>query len=303
MRAALHLDDRLRVTSETKHRDYVLTDYAPVVDPAGRLQPASLLRGALRDAALDRAFAPIEAALRDALGPDETVWGLKFDSGGLQSVELYFYGFPRVPGREDRSVSRIAGILRGLGLDVPAGIDEALPYFMCSVDLDRDALFGGACSGFRIYVQSGERGRKPCGISYRVDERGHHLENHYWFYAAKTEHADAHARLGNSPHAGAAAAHATLMRPALLDCHTICFATKPRADGLYFSRLTTAQLLTFLDDPRPRTSAATSHVRALLREHDADFAHARWDLGFDFHAPSPSAHEAPIHKVGVHGIF
>ncbi len=303
MRAALHLDDRLRVEPTTEHRDYILTDYVPVTDPTGRLQPVSLLRGALRDAALGRLFAPIEAALRAELGSDETVWGLKYDVEGLRSVELYFYGLPRTPARRDRSVTRIARVLRELGLDVPGGVDEGLPYFMCSVDLDRDALLGRRCSGFRVYVQSGESGRTPCGLSYRVDDRGHHLENHYWFYDATTETSDAHARLTGSPHAGGAAAHSALMRPELLDCHTICFATKPRADGLYFSRITTDQLLAFLADPGPRTSPATSHLYALLAGHEVDFAHARWDLGFDFHAPSPSAAAAPIHKVGIHGIF
>jgi hypothetical protein len=302
MAATLHPDDRVPVGPGTKHRDYILTDYTPVVDPAGLLQPVSLLRGALRDAGLLEPFAIIEAALRAELGPDETVWGLKYDSDGLQSVELYFYAAPKIPGRGDRSVSRITAVLTSLGLDVPGGVDEALPYFLCSVDLDRRALLDGECRGFRVYVQSGETDRVPCGISYRVNLDGYHLENHYWFYRAGETH-DAHARLTASPHAGGGAAHAALICPSLLPCHTICFATKPRADGLYFSRLTTSQTLGFLAESSPQTAEATETLRSLLTSHRAEFAHARWDLGFDFHAPSPTADHAPIHKVGLHGIF
>jgi hypothetical protein len=202
-------------------------------------------------------------------------------------------------------VTRIATILRGLGLEVPGGVDEGLPYFMCSIDLGRAALLGGRCDGFRVYVQSHEQARAPCGISYRVDSRGHHLENHYWFYDARSgpETADVRRRLRGSPHAGSAAAHDALLRTDLARCHTICFATKPRCDGLYFSRLDTQQLIGFLDDPEPRTHPVTTRIAALLRAHDHDFAHARWDLGFDFHAPSPSAALAPIHKIAVHGVF
>ena len=43
-------------------------------------------------------------------------------------------------------------------------------------------------------------------------------------------------------------------------------------------------------------------LAALLREHERDFAHLVWDLGFDFCA-APSAESLTIDKLGIHGIF
>ena len=303
MWSSIPLADRVRVDSTTRHRDYILTDYAPAAEPTGRLQPASLLHVLLREAALLDRFAPVEQALRDAIGPDETVWGAKFGPSGLQSVELYFYGAPVTGAGGDRSVSRLSAVLEELGITSPGGVDEGLPYFMCSVVLDRDALLRGRTDGFRVYVQSGELRRKPCGVSYRIDDRGHHLENHYWFYSAADELPDARGRLKHSPHAGSGAPWSHLVPSELTDCHTVCFATKPRADGLYFSRVSTHALATFLERPGPSTSAATASAAHLLRLHAEDFAHLRWDLGFDFTTGARSDGSSRIHKVGIHGIF
>ena len=38
-------------------------------------------------------------------------------------------------------------------------------------------------------------------------------------------------------------------------------------------------------------------------QHAGDFAHLRWDLGYDFCLPEPGATAARIDKVGFYGIL
>lgn len=286
MIATLHESDLMPETATTRHRDYILTDYPPRVSPAGRLHNATLLRWALREHALDAW--PILDALRRAPGPDETVWGLKLGPAGF-SVELYFYNFTANAPGNPASATTIANTLAE-HLRFPTPVDERLPYFMCSFELDQRALITGEAPAWRLYFGSGDRGRTQCGFSYRVEPAGLVAENHYWFYkmAEPADKDDIHRRVAASPRAGAG-----LLPEALLDCYTACYAVKPNADGLYFSRISTAQLADWLGERHPA-------LAALLRAEADRFAHLRWDLGFDFRA-RPG--EAPrIDKFAIHGV-
>ena len=287
----LRPDDRISVDDETQHRDYILTEYEPVVTPEGRLQPLSLLRHLMRDAGVFDVAWPVCERLREGLGSDETVWGFKYGPDGV-AVELYFYNFVANGPDNPESFQRVARILDGL-VHFESRVDEASPYFMWSFELDAE----GRASKPRVYLGSGEKARRQCGFSYRVEPGRTVLENHYWFYygAEPAEVADVRRRLEYSPRSGAPSAHPRLLPAYLLDAHTICYAVKPNADGLYFARITSAQLAAWLDSVRPSLAAT-------LRTHAEDFAHARWDLGFDF-AGSPSDSAVAIRKYAVHGVF
>ena len=291
----LHPADRLPELPDTKHRDYILTDYAPRCDPRGRLHPASLLRHALRGAGLLDAMWPVCEALVKHLGREETVWGCKWGPRGF-SLELYFYNFVR-NGPANRASCRELGEALAPFMEIDGLVDEALPYFMCSLELDGEALRLRRAAPWRIYLGSGDRDRVECGFSYRAEREGLVLENHYWFYqaAVKAQRDDARRRVEASPRAGSRSAWGALMPDALLDCYTICFAVKPKADGLYYSRISSPQLAGFL---RAHRHAALADA---LDAHAADFAHASWDLGFDFAArPGDAAVDVP--KLAVHGV-
>jgi hypothetical protein len=277
--------DRLPERPETKHRDYILTDYAPRCDPKGRLHPASLLRHALRTAgALDTLWPPCEA-LRDFLGPEQIVWGAKWGPSGF-SLELYFYNFVRNGLQNRASCARLTEVLKPY-VCITGAVDEALPYFMCSLELNGS----GEVGPWRIYLGSGDRHRTECGFSYRAGREGLVLENHYWFYqaASSEQREDFKRRVEASPRAGRG--WQALVPAELLDCYTLCFAVKPRADGLYYSRISTGQLADFL---RGHSHAALADV---LGAHSDDFAHLSWDLGFDFSGG------VEVSKLAVHGVF
>jgi hypothetical protein len=294
----LDATDRLPVGGSTRFRDYILTAYEPRCDPRGRLHAASLLRHLLREAGLLERAWPICAALRAHLGDDETVWGVKY-AGAATSLELYFYNFDENAPGNPKSVSALSRALAPW-LCFDSAIDETQKYFMCSFELDAGALASGRGGHFRIYCGSGDRDRKGCGFSYRLEGSAPVLENHYWFYRADraAELADAIRRLEASPRVRRRRWRKRLLPQELRDCFTICYAVKPRSDALYFSRVATAQLGAFLAAQRRERPA---RLVELLEHHADDLAHLSWDVGFDFDA---EAGDGPVlHKLGIHGVL
>ncbi len=286
--------DRIPELPSTKHRDYILTPYEPVCSPKGRLHAASLLKHLLRAENLDAW--PIIEALRGHLGADETVWGAKWGPAGF-AVEFYFYNFTENAKGNPASASALAAALEPQ-LRFDHSVDERLSYFMCSFEVSSQLLSEGRGSDFRLYMRSGDRHRRECGFSYRaVGGDRYVLENHYWFYRAADDRelADAVLRVQHSPRSGQRSCWPALLSKGLRDCFTICYAVKPHWDGLYYSRITTSQLVPFL------TAHGREDVAAVLGQHADEFAHLRWDLGFDFAVP-PGATQMRIEKLAVHGV-
>ncbi|MEQ9319059.1 MAG: hypothetical protein RIF41_07855 [Polyangiaceae bacterium] len=292
----LHPADRIAVRPDAAHRDYILTPYEPPADPTGGLEPESLLRAMLRERGMLDGALPVIGALQEALGRDETVWGAKYGPSGF-SVELYFYNFTQNEAGNPKSVTALKEALAP-SLRFGSALDESKPYFMCSFEISEESLARGDGGHFRIYCRTGDEARREAGFSYRVEGSELVLENHYWFYeAAKTEELeDAVRRVVASPRSGAKPCWSVLLPKYLRECHTICYAVKPRHDSLYYSRIRTGQLARFL------SRHGHAPLAALLREHERDFAHLVWDLGFDFCA-APSAESLTIDKLGIHGIF
>ena len=292
----LHPADRIAVRPDAAHRDYILTPYEPPADPTGGLAPESLLRSMLRQEGMLDAALPILDALQEALGHDETVWGAKYGPAGF-SVELYFYNFTQNDAGNPKSVSALKEALSP-HLRFGSTVDESKPYFMCSFEFSAESLARGDGGCFRIYCRTGDEARREAGFSYRIDGSELVLENHYWFYeAAKPEELeDAVRRVVASPRSGSKSCWSTLLPKYLRECYTICYAVKPRHDSLYYSRIRTAQLARFL------RRHGHAPLATLLTEHERDFAHLVWDLGFDF-AAAPGAAHLSIDKLGIHGIF
>jgi hypothetical protein len=291
----LSAEDRVLEVDGTKHRDYILLDYQPLCDPRGRLHSATAFKSTLRHAAQLEATWPLVEALRAHLGPDNTVWGIKYGPRGVSS-ELYFYNNRANPAGHPMQVGTLARVLAPF-IDIAGTVDETLPYFMCSIGLDVDVLVRRRPEPFRIYLGTGERGRTASGFSFRATQGSGVLENHYAFYYANQEKdlADARQRISHSPRAGGKAALAALMPDYLLDCRTVCYSVKPDYDGLYFSRLRTEQLLRFLAEHLPGT------LHDVLSSAGSGFAHLLWDLGFDFRGGAAGQTPA-IEKIGVYGV-
>jgi hypothetical protein len=295
--AVLHDTDRLPQPPGGPLRDYILTDYAPVCDPAGRLHSVSVLRHFLRVHGLTGLW-PIITRCQELLGPDETVWGTKYLPDGSASIELYFYV---IREREDAAAKKrktVSHLVAGLAdvVQIDSRLDERLDYFMCSLELDRSVVDTGKSAGFRIYVSGNRRVEGYDGISYWV--KGDELlqENYYLFYRADTELEAARARFAGSVRAGGAESRGRLFPAWLASCFTVCFATKRFTDALYFSRVDTPQLLRFLDQYMP------GPVTDMLRGEQDAFAHLRWDVGYDFTTSATDSTTAKVLKAGFYGF-
>ncbi len=292
--SALLEGDRIPHAPGAPVRDYILTDYEPVCDPVGRLHSASVLRHFLRHHGLDAAWSVVERC-QALLGPDETVWGVKYASGGRVGIELYFYEIPeRPPPLGPKTVSHLVEGLADI-IEIRSRLDESFDYFMCSLELDADALSGKTPPGFRIYARGNRRVEGYDGISYWVRDAELVQENYYLFYLAENESREAMTRLAQSVRAGGPKAQARLAPKWLRDCYTICFATKRLTDALYFSRVETPRLSRFLDAYMPGPTAD------MIRAHQDEFAHLRWDVGYDFATSATDAATPSVYKAGFYG--
>ena len=289
--SALHDDDRIPERGDTEFRDYILTGYQPVCDPAGRLRQESVYRWALREAGLLDDFWPAVEALRAHLGPDQIVWGAKWGPKGFTS-ELYFYNNANNPAGHPMQVTTLTEVLKPW-LTIDTVMDESVPYFMVSIDFDRASLESDGV-GWHIYIGSGDRNRKQCGFSHVVHGIHHTLENHYWFYDPKTELDEVWRRLDCSPRVLTTPKEA-LVPDYLIDCHTICVAVKPHHDGLYTARVTTPQCARFFGEYGP------PELAALLEHHADDLAHLRWDIGYDVRLREDRS--TFVERMAIHGVL
>jgi hypothetical protein len=279
----------------TRHRDYVLGGYKPLPAKGPRLHSFSAYRFALERAGCLAAAEPLLGALRSELGEDETVWGITWSRSGFSS-ELYFYNHKRNPPGNPKSAARIREILRPF-VDIAGRAPESAPYFMCSLNLDPAGLKAGRLAEFKLYLGAAACG--PCGFSFLAAEDGLRLENHYHFYPMPAGLREVRYLAAHSARGGAGAVlRAKLLPDWLADCGTICYAVKPLCDGLYFSRITTAQLQRFLSE------YPSGPVKELFSGSAGSLAHLLWDVGINFSTGGgrdPGSLE--ISKTGLYGIF
>ncbi|HKS88258.1 MAG TPA: hypothetical protein VJR70_02340 [Stellaceae bacterium] len=213
-------------------------------------------------------------ALRDALGPGQTVFGVK-NFGGRLRFEFYFYDYARL--QRAVSITRVRAILAPLVRCALPPL-EGRPYFMFSIDLDEEIVAGERpLDTINIYI--GNPGSSvSSGICYEQSASGLRLANLYYFFDARREMDDVAAKVGCSVHhdLGGYPLNAVL-RPELLDCAVIVVANKRFGDGVYFSRIPVAGLIGFVEQER-----FPSDLVAFVRDHRDDLDHLLYDVGIDY---------------------
>ena len=289
LQPVLQSSDRVAQPPGERLRDYVLRPYPPVVDPTGRAHSVTLLRWFLREAGLMDAW-PIVQRCRAYLGDGETVWGIKRAADGRLGMELYFY---RDQGSVDASKKTATALAAALAdhITIDTRLDESLTYVMCSLEITAEVLAEKRSEGFRIYTPGTRPVHGHDGVSWLATGQRLLRENTYHFYSAAEELHLVEAQLRDSVRGGR---DLRLLPRGLTDCYTICFASKREADTLYFSRVTTRQARATLKTLWPPVSE-------LLLANRGDFAHLRWDVGYDFTAPAEALERAVIQKVGLYG--
>lgn len=279
-------------TAQDPHRNYCLWQYHPAAPAEDKFRAVNLLYQSFELAGADARLYDMVDAIRDAIGPFQTVFGIKL-IGGRLGWEYYFYDYRR---RERQvSISKVIEALRPFArCDIRP--NESLPYFMFSIDVD-SALARGARALDVVHMYLGNPGSTvSSGIAYALRPGGSTLENFYFFFDAKTQLEDAASKIFCSPHVDPATIRPEgILLPELRGCHTICVANKQANDCVYFSGVDVGQLQFFLE-----RIGYPPEIRALVREHRASLDHLLYDVGIDYRIEGG---EMRVLKSGYYGVF
>lgn len=289
----MQLAERLEyATDEDPSLCYCLWPYARPAAAADKYRAVNLLYQSFDLAGMpDGAYAIVEA-LRDGIGPFKTVFGIKWVDGRL-GWEFYFYDYLRL--KRTVSATRVLEALRPL-VRSEVALNEALPYFMFSLDIDA-VLARGERSIDLIHMYVGNPGSAvSSGIAYGVRAESTTLENFYFFFDARSDMAQAVRKIETSPHADLSRiALDDILDPALRDCRTLCVANKRTHDCIYFSGVSVDQLVHFLRKLNyPHATIDFVQTQRHL------FDHLTFDAGFDY---TTRAGGLQVLKSGFYGVF
>lgn len=232
-------------------------------------------------------------AIQAGIGDFRSVYGVK-QIDRRWSLEIYLYDYER----EDRivSIQRLMDACQGR-LQLPDTVESHIPYFMFSFDLDESvAQANGRIDTVHVYV--GNPGSQvSSGISYGFtrDPCATELENFYFFFdASDREQIEDKIRCAAFLPTPDSLVR-TLLRPELMNCHTICLANKRTSNTIYFSGVDVRQLRYFLQWLNYPPS-----LQRFVADHEAELDHLLYDVGVDYQV---RANEVRFVKSGVYGVF
>jgi hypothetical protein len=304
-------------TEQDQYYNYCWWPYLPVAPTEGKWRAVSLLHQSFEAAGLGEPAGRLVERIQAEIGQFRTVWGAKWlpesplvtDSrvrlgetasvgfakpqAGALAWEFYFYDYQR---RERQvSATRVLNAIRPL-LPCDVQVNEALPYFMFSLDVNREFLSGGRDLDI-VHMYIGNPGsRVSSGIAYAVTPTGTTLENFYFFFDAKRDLREAAEKIYCSAHVDASLIDLDrLLIPVLRDCHTICIANKQKNDTVYFSGINVEQLLFFLKMLRYPPALV-----GFIEDNRGKLDHLLYDVGFDYVARGSTLHFV---KSGYYGVF
>ncbi|MCH2180305.1 MAG: hypothetical protein MK106_16055, partial [Mariniblastus sp.] len=147
-----------------RYFNYCWWPYTPVAAVEHKMRPVSLLYQSFDLAGISQGAFDLVEAIQAEIGLFRTVWGIKYIDGRL-AWEFYIYDYQR----RARDVS-IARVLKSIAHIAPCkfSVNEALPYFMFSIDLD-EALVSGKRDLDVVHMYVGNPGSTvSSGIAYAL---------------------------------------------------------------------------------------------------------------------------------------
>lgn len=279
-------------TAEDTFFDFCLWEYMPIAPFESKLRPASMLFHSFDVTGIDERAFELVAAIRTGLGVSNTVWGVK-KLGDEIAWEFYFYDYRR--RARERSITKVLEIVRAFA-DCKLPINEGLPYFMFSIDVD-EGLVSGSRDLDEIHMYIGNAGSTvSSGICYSLKEKATRLENLYYFFDAKEQMKEIVGKASCSAYFDDSRANIDeILWPELRDCKVIVVANKQNNDSVYFSRINVDQLIFFL-----RRMGYPSEIWRFVEDHRSALDHLLYDVGFDYRM---AGDDVVIIKSGYYGLF
>ncbi len=279
-------------TAQDRLYDFCLWEYAPAAPCAGKLRSASLLWRSFELHDVGQRGTDLVQAIRSGFGDSRTVWGIK-QEGGRISWEFYFYDYARE--QRARSITGLLQIVKPwIACEVEA--NEGRPYFMFSIDLDRE-LIAGSKPLDEVQMYIGNIGSSvSSGICYALTRSQTRMKNLYFFFDPGTEMEDIVGKATSSAYLDPASLDIDcVLWPELLDCQTIVVANKQDRDGVYFSRIKIDQLLLFLERMR-----YPAEQILFVRQNRSSLDHMLYDVGLDYRMEGGKLN---IVKSAYYGVF
>lgn len=279
-------------SADDSFRDFCLWDYMPIAPYTGKLRSASLLLNSFEVAGIDHRGRELINHIRAKLGIFNTVWGVKL-IGGRLFWEFYFYDYQR--RKRSRSMSDLLAAISPF-THCELQVNESLPYFMFSVDIDADLILHSKPLS-KIHVYIGNTGSTiSSGICYLITREGLRLENLYYFFDSSTQMHDIAQKAGCSVYLDTTRIPIQdILWPELTNAKTIVIANKQKNDAVYFSRITLDQLLFFMR----RLGYPGSIIQYVVQNrHLLDYM--LYDVGFDYRVEQG---QLVVLKSGYYGVF
>ena len=279
-------------TAQDPPLNYCLWEYSPAVPSEDKFRSVNLLFQSFDHAGVDERVFEIVEAIREAIGPFRTVFGVKLLQHAL-AWEFYFYDYKRTA--REVSITQVLAAIRPFAR-CEIRPNENLPYFMFSLDIDA-ALVCGSRDLDVVHMYVGNPGSTvSSGIAYALRPRSTTLENFYFFFDAKTQLEAAADKICCSAYFDATRVPLDeVLLPELRTCQTICVANKQTHDCVYFSGISVEQLEFFLgrfDYPEP--------IVRFVRDNRANLDHLLFDVGIDYRL---EAGKLVSLKSGYYGVF
>ena len=275
-----------------RYFNYCWWPYSPVAKVEHKLRPVNLLFHSFDVGGIDAGACDMVKSIQKEIGRFRTVWGTKL-VGDRLAWEFYLYDYQR--RSRDVSISRI---LKSIAHIAPCkfSINETLPYFMFSIDID-DQLVSGKRDLDVVHMYVGNPGSiVSSGIAYAITATSKTLENFYFFFDGKRQLTEAADKITSSVHLDDTNIDVNnVLRPELRDCHTICVANKQTHDTAYFSGVNVNQLIFFL-----AWLQYPPEIRQFVETRRAQLDHLLYDVGFDY---TSNGDDLQILKSGYYGIF
>lgn len=265
-----------RMLADDPLRDFCLWDYvAPRPAAADAISGVNLLYASATMAGSINAYRDLVATLRQAVGPYRTVWGVKWHKG-LASAEFYFYDYART----ERAVpfKQIAAAFAPVA-DVHVCLDEALPYFMASIEVPLSVRAERhQVQAIDIYVGNPDESGISSGLCYEVADDEIQFKNLYYFFDARNDWDSVLAKAACSAHVPLGSVRAEAVFPNWLrEARVVVVANKRLNDGAYFSGIGVDALIRFMEH-----FDYPVELVCFARENRDQLAHLLFDVGYDY---------------------
>ncbi len=280
-----------RVEAKDRFADFCLWDYEPVRPAQGKLRSSTLLWAFLEMTGADPFIRECCEAMRAALGPFKTVWGIK-EREGQFSFEFYFYDYARL--ERTSSVERVlAGLSPLLSSDL--SVSPQRPYFMFSIDIDEKVIASRRIDELSLYIGN-PTNSVSSGLCYNVTAQATRLDNLYYFFDRKKEFELIQAKVACSAHLDLRRLDLNaILWPDMMDCGIVVVANKKFNDGVYFARLPFEGFERFV-----RKVGFPADYAAFIGQHREELDHMLFDVGIDYVL---TENGIKLVKSAIYGLF